>query len=102
MGIKFDEKSKTYSVSYSKRHPVTRKPKTMRRIKIKSKAEARRVHNELVILVEKKFDERVIPNWRQNVENYINDLTYREVSMKTIDSYRLCLGLTLMKIGEID
>jgi len=37
-------------VSYSKRHPITRAPVGLRRKGIKSKGEAQRVLNELVVV----------------------------------------------------
>ncbi len=49
MAIKYCEKMKYYVVSYSARHPVTRKPFSKRRIGLKTKAEAQRVFNQLLI-----------------------------------------------------
>lgn len=91
MGIKFDLKTKTYTVFYSKRHPITRQSKNLRRKGIKSKAEANRVYNELVILVEKKINESIIPSWKSLVKDYIKDLSQRDVSQKTVLCYGQCL-----------
>ncbi len=91
MGIKFNSHTKTYEVSYSKRHPITRQPKNLRRKGIKSKAEANRVYAELIIQVDKKLNESVIPSWESLVKDYIRSLSERDVSKKTVDSYWLSL-----------
>lgn len=91
MGIKLDEKSKTYVVCYSKRHPVTRRPYSARRIGIKTKAEANRVYAELILQVDRKLHESVKPTWEKLVSDYIQDLSQRNVSVKTVESYSLCL-----------
>ncbi len=53
MGIKYDQAKKHYVVTYSRRHPVTRIPRSLRRQGIKTKPEAERVYRELII----KLDE---------------------------------------------
>ena len=87
MAIKLDEKSKTYTVSYSKRHPVTRRPYSLRRTKVKTKAEAKRVYSELVVLVHEKLKESVMPNWKRLVDEYFMYLFDSDVSTKTAESY---------------
>ena len=91
MGIKLNKELNTYVVSYSKRHPVTRRPYSARRIGIQTKAKANRVLAELIIQVERKIHETVMPSWPTLVAEYIEDLSGRDVSIKTVDSYRLCL-----------
>ena len=91
MAIKFDEKTKTYTVSYCKRHPKTRQPHSLRRTKIKSKAEAKRVYNELVIKVEDKIRKLTIPTWNKVLEEYSENLFNSDVSRKTVESNTLCL-----------
>jgi integrase len=87
MAIKLDERSKTYTVSYSKRHPVTRRPYSLRRTKVKTKAEAKRVYSELVVLVHEKLKESVMPNWKRLVDEYSMYLFDSDVSTKTAESY---------------
>lgn len=87
MAIKLDEKSKTYTVSYSKRHPVTRKPYSLRRSKIESKSEAKRVYSELVVKVHERLKESVMPNWERVVDEYSKSLFESDVSVKTAESY---------------
>jgi len=91
MSIKLDEKTKSYTVSYSKRHPVTRVPCSRRRKGIKSKAEAKRVYNQLVIDVENLINRQLKPSWKVLVKEYIDYFSQRDVSPKSVDSYWLCL-----------
>lgn len=91
MGIKFDEKNNYWVAFYSKRHPVTRKPQSIIRKALKSKAEAIRVEKELVLEMERKLKKVTIPLWPELVGEYIKDLSQRDVSKKTVDCYQMCL-----------
>jgi integrase len=91
MGIKYDENKKYWIVSYSKRHPVTRKPLAIIRKGIKTKAEAARVEKQLVLELELKLKRVIVPTWKELVTAYIADLSQRDVSRKTVDNYKLCL-----------
>lgn len=64
----------TYKASYSKRHPETRKPISKTRIKIKSKAEANRVHAELVVIVNDILRRDVVPTWTVLLDKYLSRL----------------------------
>lgn len=97
MGLKFDEKKNYWIVSYSKRHPVTRKPLSIIRKGIKTRAEALRVEKQLVLEMEKKLKKVLVPSWKDLVGEYIADLSQRDVSRKTVDSYRLCLEAHTVK-----
>lgn len=102
MGIKLDEKTKTFTVSYSKRHPKTRRPYNARRIKIKSKVEAKRIYNELVLQVEARIHKVSVPDWRDLVEKFLDDFSRRDYSKKTVETYRLCLvAHTLSEWGNL-
>lgn len=74
MGIKLDSKTNTFIVSYSKRHPISRKPMSLIRIGIKSKAEANRIHAELIVKVDSKIRETRTPKWPQLLDRYIEHL----------------------------
>ncbi|MDD4976423.1 MAG: site-specific integrase, partial [Bacteriovorax sp.] len=101
MGIKYDEKKKYWIVSYSKRHPVTRKPLSIIRKGIKTKIEAGRVEKQLVLEMDLKLKRVIVPTWNELVRDYIADLSQRDVSRKTVDSYRLCLEAHTLKLwGE--
>ena len=90
------KKGSVWIVSYCKRHPKTRKPVTLRR-QAKSKAEANRLYNQLVIEVEAKINQSIIPNWKKLVEMYVKDLATRDISMKTVENYGLCLNAHTVK-----
>jgi integrase len=91
MAIKFDESSKTYSVTYYKRNPKTNVPIRAARIGIKTQAEAKRVLAELIIQVEKKLHEKIVPRWKALVEDYRKVSLEREMTAKTVENYYLCL-----------
>lgn len=102
MGIKLDEKKNYWVVSYSKRHPVTRKPISIIRKGIKSRAEAVRVEKQLVLVMEKKLKKVLIPTWAILVDDYILDLSQRDVSKRTVESYGTCLKAhTIASWGEL-
>jgi integrase len=84
MGIKFDEQTKTYEVSYTKRHPITGVPYPIRRKNIKSKVEARRVYEELIVLVSEKIKRRIIPSWRAHLDDYFQYLKTTGITNTTI------------------
>lgn len=91
MGVKFDSKSNTWSVSYSKRHPLTRIPCSLRRKGIKSQAEAKRIEHMLVIHVEKKLHELIVSKWPVLVERYCKASLEQGMTKKTVDNYHICL-----------
>lgn len=91
MGIKFDENKKYWVAYYSKRHPLTRKPISMQRKGLKTKSEAYKVEKELVLAMDLKLKKVTVPNWKQVVSQYITNLSQRDISNKTVETYRLCL-----------
>lgn len=101
MGIKLDPESKTYIVQYSKRHPVTRKPKTLRRKGIKTRAEANRVYAKLITQIHESFKKSIVPSWSYLVDEFIDDFGQRDISKKTVETYEYCLkGHTLKPWGD--
>lgn len=98
MGIKYDEVKRYWIAQYSKRDPISRKPKTMTRKGLKSKVEALRVEKELVLLMDRSFKIETLPNWQSCVTQYVSDLGKRDISIKTVDTYRLCLEAHTMDI----
>ncbi|AGH96632.1 tyrosine-type recombinase/integrase [Pseudobdellovibrio exovorus] len=86
MSIKFDETTKTYSVSYAKRHPITRQPLQLKRTRIKTKIEAQRVYTELVIKVNEKIKQKIMPTWAKHLENYLVRLKTSDLMNTTIHS----------------
>jgi integrase len=84
MSIKFNEDTKTYTVRYSKRHPITKMPIPMVRYNVKSKQEASRVFNELVIGVEQKIRAKIIPSWKIILDEYFVSLGTQSLAEKTV------------------
>lgn len=74
MGIKYDEKTKTFEVSFHKRHPTTRQPVSRSRKGVKTEREARRVLAELVVKVEDHLKKQVIPSWPVFLDKYIQKI----------------------------
>ncbi|MES2770280.1 MAG: site-specific integrase [Bdellovibrionota bacterium] len=101
MNIKFDPETEAYSVSFSKRNPITRQPVSLRRKGIKSKVEAQRVYRELVIEVEKRIQGQQIPTWELMISEFLEDMRERGLLERTIHTYGFCLRAhTLEEWGE--
>ena len=96
MGIN-QRKDGCYEVSYSARHPITRTPRSLKRRRtdngdpIKTKAEAQRIYNRLVVEVNDKFKESISPKWPQVVSRFLIDCEKRGLTSKTIENYKLGL-----------
>lgn len=107
MGIKYREDLQCYEVTYSKRHPITRQPKTLCRLcndrgePIKTKAEAQRIHNALVIQVENTFETETKKDgsiqYRDLLPKFLDSLNLRDLTTKTIENYKLCLEAHTLK-----
>jgi integrase len=54
-------------------------------------AEAKRVHNELVLQVERKINEAIVPTWPLVVEQFLKACLERDISRKTVENYAVCL-----------
>jgi integrase len=81
-----------YIVAYSKRHPITGMPVTLRRKNISSLREAKRIETELILAVESKLQKAQHPNWQAVCEEHFIDMHCRGLSPHTIENYRLCLA----------
>jgi integrase len=91
MGIKYDEVEKTYHVSFYKRHPITKQPVRAARGGIKSKAEAHRLYAELVVQVEQRLHERIVPRWNTLLQEYRSSMLDQGMTQKTVENYYVCL-----------
>ncbi len=83
MGIKYNERAKTYEVQYSKRHPITRVPYQIKRKSIKTQAEANRVLAEIIGLVNERIKKRLVPTWRNFLNSYLESLELTDVTRTT-------------------
>ncbi len=73
------------------RHPKTGVPFRACRKGIKTKAEANRAFAELVVQVEQKLHEKVVPRWEPLVEEYRKTSLEKGMTEKTVENYYLCL-----------
>ena len=91
MGINYNESEKAYDVTYYKRHPITRVPFRAARKGVKTKAEANRVYTELVIQVEQKLHEKIIPKWGDFLSKFKAASLERGLMFKTVENCDVCL-----------
>ncbi|MGZ3789841.1 MAG: tyrosine-type recombinase/integrase [Bacteriovorax sp.] len=89
--IKFNEAKKTYEVSYSRRHPVTKQSMSIKRIGIKSQEEAKRTYNDLIITMEKKINRSMFPLWPVMVDRFLEAFRNRGIANNTVLNYQSCL-----------
>jgi len=75
----------------SKRHPTSRQPKNLKRIGLKSEAEARRVERELVIQLEESFKESIMTTWPRLAGQFMESKRLSDWSEKTFENCKLCL-----------
>jgi len=58
---------------------------------VKTKAEANRVFTELVIQVEQKLHEKIVPKWKTLLEEYRQAMLDQGMTTKTVENYCVCL-----------
>lgn len=98
--IKYDEVKKSYRVSYSRRHPVSKKAMNLARTGIKTMDEAKKTYRELIIKMEQKFNRSMYPLWPEMVDRLIESLKNRGISNNTIFNYQTCLYAYTFKRWE--
>lgn len=81
----------TFTVSYYKRHPLTRVPQRVKQSGIKTEAEAKRVLMRLAVKLEQRLHEKVIPKWRPFTWEYHQHCLNVGMTQKTADNYLVCL-----------
>ena len=92
MGIKYIESTKTYTVTYHRRHPVTKVSRNLKRVGIKSRALAERTYRELILKMAEKFNENLIPLWPKAIDLFLEDYANQGVQKSTILNYGQCLN----------
>lgn len=90
MGVKY-EKNGTWTVSYSMRHPVTKKPISRRRKNIKNRVQANKVLKELIILTHNEFQKKECVSWSRLVCEFIDSSKLANLSMKTVLNRETCI-----------
>jgi integrase len=91
MGIKFDARTNKWNAFFSKRHPITKQPRGLKRIGLDSKAEAIKVERELVIQLEKSILETTVPIWPKMVKEYLESKSLCDWTQKTLQNAKFCL-----------
>lgn len=91
MGIKFDEKTNSYVVTYHRRHPVSRASKSIRRQGIKTKVEAEKIYKELIIKLSEKFNENLHPLWPEIVARFLEYYANCGNAKNTVKNYKQCI-----------
>jgi integrase len=71
MGIKYNETKQSYEVSYSKRHPVTKKSRNIKRVGIKTKTEALKVYRQIQDELLRRFFSDRYPYWNDVLDKFI-------------------------------
>lgn len=90
MGIK-QQSDGSWHAFYSRRHPETKIPVSMRRKGIETKAAALRVEKELVLEVDKRLKAIVIPTWGEFIDEYLESCRQSGMRLKTIYNRDKCL-----------
>lgn len=98
--IKYDELKKTYRVSYSRRHPVTKEATSLTRTGIKTMEEAKRTYNGLIIKMEQKLSSSMYPLWPEMVDRFIEAFKNRGIANNTVYNYRTGLYAHTLKKWE--
>ena len=93
MGYKLNKETDLYEVYFSKRHPITRVPVTLRRRGIKTKADAKRVERELIGKVHDRLKAAIAPRWNDAVSSYLSAPRDEELMRKTLYGYEKLVGL---------
>lgn len=107
MGIKFIEETQSFEVLASKRHPITRQAKTLKRRcndkgeLIRTRAEAQRLLTAMFIEISDSFKENTADAkalYAEVLQKFYDSLELTDFSRKTVENYRLCLNAHTVKI----
>ncbi len=91
MGVKFEPKTNKWKAFFSKRHPITNQPRSLKRIGLNSKAEALRMERQLIVQLEQIFLEQSVPTWPKMVTEYFESKRMCDWTEKTLQNAKLCL-----------
>jgi len=84
MGHRFNSSTGYWEAYYSKRHPITRQSVGYRRTRLKSRNEAIRTEKLLVIKVEDKIKETIMPRWEHLIDQYLIHCNVTGLTKKSI------------------
>ena len=84
MASKFDQKTRKFIATYSKRHPKTNQPVTLKRVGIETEAKAKKVLEELRMSVHQRFKEAVSPLWPKVINEYLDSDSQTDLRKGTL------------------
>ena len=87
MGIKYNEVKKSFEVSYSRRHPVSKESRSIKRVGIKSKTEAERVYKQIKNELMRRFFNDKHPYWVDVCERFIIHFINLGMANNTVINY---------------
>lgn len=91
VGIKYDLKTNKWIAFYSKRDPITKVPKVLRKTGIKTKAHAKRAEQELIVKIHSFLMKKKVPTWKESVESFKKHGIESEISIKTVEDRDITL-----------
>lgn len=80
----------SYEIKKHRRHPITKMPMTLKRLR-RTRKEAVKAEEELVILLHERCKEEIMPRWRENCDAYLKSMELQGYSKSTIRDYSTCL-----------
>ncbi len=84
MNVKFEDKSKSWKITYGKRNPVTGKYENTSWKGYPTKAAAERAYKDIVLYVEDRIRRKVIPTWECLIDSYLKACEAKGLAKKTI------------------
>ncbi len=81
----------TYTVSYHARHPKLKTPISRRRKKIKTKAEAQRIFNSMIVEINDIFKSERVPKWNDLLNEFEQKAGSLGISPMVIQNHMYCL-----------
>lgn len=91
MGIKYNEIKKYYEVSYSRRHPLTKQSRNIKRVGIQTRTDAEKTYLKIKNELLRKFYDMSHPYWIEVVEKFITHFVNSGMANNTVINYRTSL-----------
>jgi integrase len=90
MGIKFDTAKQKWVASYCKRNPRNGQPVSLKRL-ADTEREAKVCFNEVVLEVERRLSDAIVPTWINAVDGYLGWCRGRGLTEKSVYNAEKCL-----------
>ncbi len=92
MSIKYNEEKDFYTVQVSARHPVTKKPRSLKRIGFKTKAEAEREEKKMMKELLLKFNDAIHPSWSSVATECLENLRLEKGDTRYLDDLQTVIS----------